>query len=484
MQVTETLAEGLKHAFKITIPADQIEGKVNARLDEVGHNIQLPGFRPGKVPPALVRKKYGASVAAEIMEQLINESAGQVMEERKLRPATQPKIDVVPPTDGKDLEFSISFEAMPDIEPIDFAKLELVRMKAEVGDAQLDEALNELASKRSVSKAVDKPRKAETGDVVVIDFVGSIDGVEFDGGKGEDYELELGSGSFIPGFEEQLVGTKPPATVDVKVSFPEDYGHKPLAGKAALFVVTVKEIKEKVPATVDEDFAKSFGLEGLDALKTEMRRRMEGEYSNMSRLHLKRALLDVLSEKHSFPLPEALVDDEFGNIWKQIEEAIKNDTLEEADKGKSEDVLKSEYRVIAERRIRLGLLLAEVGGKNNIQVNQDDLNRAMVDRASRFPGQEHLVFQYYRNNPQALDSLRAPIFEEKTVDFIIELAKVSDKMVSVEELMKDPDAAPAGEAKPKAKAKKAKAEAEEKPEAEAEAKPKKATRKKAEKAEE
>jgi trigger factor len=479
MQVTETLAEGLKRAFKVTIPATQIEGKVSARLDEVGHNIQMPGFRPGKVPPALVRKKYGASVASEVMEQLINESSGKMMEERKLRPATQPKVEIVPPVDGKDLEFSISFEAMPDIEPIDFAKLELVRIKAEVGDAQLEEALNELASKRSVTKTVEKARKAQSGDVVLIDFVGSIDGVEFDGGKGEDYELELGSGSFIPGFEEQLIGATPPSSVDVKVSFPEDYGHKPLAGKAALFAVTVKELKEKAPATLDEDLAKSFGLEGLDALKGEMRRRLESEYSSMSRLHLKRALLDVLAERHDFPLPEALVDDEFGNIWKQIEEAMKNDTLEEADKGKDEGALKAEYRTIAERRIRLGLLLAEVGGKNNIQVNQDDLNRAIVDRASRFPGQEHLVFQYYRSNPQAMDSLRAPIFEEKTVDFIIELATVNDKIVSVEELMKDPDAAPSDAKPAKPKAKKAKAEAEEKPEAEAEAKPKKATRKKA-----
>ncbi len=454
MQVTQINADGLKHEFKVVITAGQFDEKVKDRLTEVGQSVKVPGFRPGKVPMAILRQKYGKSVMGEVLEGAVNEGAQHAVEQNKLRPALQPKVEITKFEDGGDLEFSVAVEVLPEIEVMDLSTLTLEKMVAEIDEAELEEALKGLASRRETTEAAPAGQAAASGDVVVIDFLGKVDGVAFDGGKGEGYSLKLGSNSFIPGFEEQLVGKKAGDETVVKVTFPEAYHAENLAGKASEFEVKVHEVRTSVPAGIDDELAKSVGLENLAALKDALREEIGRDYTTMARAHLKRALLDRLAENHSFPVPQGMVDMEFDAIWKQLEADKAAGRLDEADKDKSDDELKAEYRAIAERRVRLGLLLSEVGQKNSVQITQEDLNRAVMNEARRFPGQEHLVFQYYQKNQDALNSLRAPIFEEKVIDYIVERAQVSEKTVSPEDLRKDPDAAPgaAEEAKPKKKA--------------------------------
>ena len=340
---------------------------------------------------------------------------------------------------------------MPEIKPMDFATVSLEREKAEVPDSEIDEALARIAERNESSEPV--KRAAKSGDVAVIDFVGKLDGVAFPGGTAEGYSLKLGSNTFIPGFEDQLIGKKAGAEVAVDVSFPADYGNEDLAGKPVTFDVTVKEVRAPKPAAVDDELAKSVGLESLDALKEAIRGEIGRELDAAARLRLKRALLDVLSANHDFAVPPTMLDHEFEQIWKQVDEDRQAGRLDAADAGKSEDELKAEYRTLSERRVRLGLLLAEVGRVNNITVTQDDINRGIMTEARRFPGQEHMVLQYYQKNEEALESLRAPLYEEKVVDFILELAKIADKPVSAADLRKDPEeAAAAAPAKPKKKA--------------------------------
>lgn len=452
MQVTQTTADGLKYGFKIVVPADAIAAKVDARIQELSAKVSLPGFRPGKVPAAMVRKRYAGSVMGEVLEEAVQDGVRSTLEERKLTPAMQPKIEVVSFDEGKDLEFTLEFEALPEIGDVDYAAVELTKPVVKVADTEVDEALTRIAESRKTAVATDSKRKAKKGDVLEIDFVGSIDGVEFPGGKGEGYDLELGSGSFIPGFEDQLIGAKADDQVTVDVSFPEDYHAKDLAGKAAQFAVTVKALKEMQVPEINEEFAKSVGLEDVDALKAAVREQIEGDYARIARGRMKRELLDKLAEIVSFPVPESMVEAEFGGIWTQIEQAIKSDSLDEEDKGKSEDELKTEYRAIAERRVRLGLLLADAGRKNNIQVSQEDLNRAVMQEAMRYPGQERMVFEFFQKNRDAVEQLRAPIYEDKVVDFILELAKTTEQEVTAEELVKSDAEGDDGDDKPKKKA--------------------------------
>ncbi len=445
MQVTETLAEGLKREFTVVVPAAELEEKTSGRLAEIARQANLPGFRPGKVPVAILRQRYGESVRHEILQQAISNSWQEALEDKGLRPALQPKIEMVTFEEGRDLEYKMAVELVPDIGSPDFGSIALERQVADVPDDEVEAAIKRLADSRKTFEAADAAHIAVVGDRVRIDFTGRVDGNEFPGGSGKDFPLELGSGMFLPGFSDQLKGAKAGETREVKVSFPEAYGVKDLAGKEAVFTVEVKAVETPVAAALDDEFAKSYGAESLDALRTQVRAEIERQYASLTRARLKRELLDALADKVSFELPETMLEREFDAIWQQVKQAIEDGKLDEDDKDKSEEELRGQYRKIAERRVRLGLLLAEVGRTNNIQVSQDDLNRAMAEEARKYPGQERRVLEFFRENPQASQELQAPIYEDKVVDFILEMAKVSDKKVPVAELMRDPDA-PADEA--------------------------------------
>jgi trigger factor len=436
MQVTETANEGLKRQFKIQIPAAELSGEVEKRLDEMGKTARLPGFRPGKVPKSLLKKQYGQALMGEIVERRVNESSQKTIDERGLRPAAQPKVEITKFEEGQDLEFSVDLEVLPEIAQPDYSSIALERMKVEVTDDMVDETLSQMAKRSREKKPAAEGKKAEKGDVLTLDFVGKIDGKAFENGSAKDFELELGSNQFIPGFEDQLVGVKAGEEREVKVNFPEDYGAKDLAGKAATFECTIKQVQELAERAIDEELAKANGFDTLDALKKAIRERLEQEFAMVGRARTKRQLLDALAGKADFAAPPSLVETEFAAIWTRVDEARKQgETVGEGD----EETIKQEYRDIATRRVKLGLLLAEIGRQNNIQVSQDEMNRAVMMEAQRYPGQERQVFEFFQNNANARATLRAPIFEDKTVDFIIELAKVTDRPVSREELMKEPE---------------------------------------------
>src|SRR5215831_5891441 len=400
MQVTELAAEGLKRQFKIVVPASDLSAKVDERLTEIARTAQIPGFRRGKVPMSLLKKQYGQALFGEAVEQAVNSSTAKAIEDRGLKPAMQPRV-------------------------------ELERLKAAVPDKDVDEAIERIAKANREQRPVDPPRPAQKGDALKIDFVGCVDDKEFPGGAAQDYVLELGSGSFIPGFEDQLVGAEVGKTVDVKVTFPADYGNAELAGKEAVFKCTIKEIREPVDKPADDELAKKNNFENLEAMRKAVTERIEQDYGRISRSLIKRQLLDKLAEKHKFAVPEGLVENEFDAIWQRIEEAKKAGQKLEDD----EDKMRTEYRDIAERRVRLGLLLADVGRSNSIEVTPEELNQAVMREAMRYPGQERRVLEFYSKNAEVKEQLRPPIFEEKTVDFILELSKVSEKPVTPEELL-------------------------------------------------
>ncbi|MFY8093093.1 MAG: trigger factor [Niveispirillum sp.] len=439
MQIIETSAEGLRRDFKVVITAQDIESRVQTRLTEVGKTVKIPGFRPGKVPMPILKQRYGQSVMGEVLEAAVNDGAQQAVSDNNLRPALQPKIEVLKFDPGQDLEFAVQVELLPEIEPADLSAVEIEKPVAAVADDTVTEALGRLSKGRRTTEKVEEDRAAVTGDILLIDFDGSVDGEKRPGMKGDDYELELGSGSFIPGFEEQLVGAKAGSDVTVNVSFPAEYHAAELAGKAAVFEVKVKEIRSAKDAELNDDLAKSFGFDDLEALKAAIKERTEGEYGQTSRLRAKRSLLDKLAELHSFDVPAGMVEIEFDQIWKRLQEELARGGADAEDEGKDEEALKAEYRDIAVRRVRLGLLLSEIGRRNNISVTREELQKAMFDEVRRYPGQEQQVFEFFQKNPQAVESLRAPIYEDKVVDFILGTVKVNEVTVSVEELMRDPD---------------------------------------------
>ena len=434
MQVTETETDGLRRAFKVVITASDINQKLESRLAELGSSVKVPGFRPGKVPVQVLKQRFGRSVLGEVIERAVNDGSAQALNERGLRPATQPKIEITSFEEGKDLEFTMALELLPDIEPIDFKSLKLERLKIEVDDAEVDSALSQLASQRKETRPIEKPRKSMTGDVLVIDFRGEVGGEELPGMAGEDHHLELGSNRFVEGFEDQLVGTEVGDTPKVKVRFPEAYVNEKLAGQEAIFDVTIKEIREAVASPVDEDFAKALGEPSLDVLKDKLRDQIRHDFEQAARAKLKRALLDRLAESHQFTVPEGMVSLEFESIWPHIEQGMKEGNLDADDEGKSEDELKQEYRDIAERRVRLGLLLSEIGRLNNIDVTAEELNRARAMEAQKHPGKEREVFEFFEQNPEAMANLRAPIFENKVVDFIVEMADTEERTISPQQL--------------------------------------------------
>jgi trigger factor len=437
MQVTEISSEGLKREFQVVVASNDIKSKIELRLEELGRTMNLPGFRPGKVPMPVLRKRFGQSVLGEVIERAVSDSSSQAMNERGLRPAIQPKVEITSFAEGSDLQYKMAVELLPEIKPMNFSELVLERLKPEASEADIDKAASNIAEANRKTEKLTDDRAAQKGDVVVIDFAGKVDGVEFPGGAANDHRLELGSNQFIPGFEEQLVGRKAGTTSDVKVAFPKDYGSEKLAGKDAVFTVTVKEIHQKLPAVVDDAFAKGLGLEDVATLKKALADQLNRDYARRARTKLKRQLLDKLAATHDFPVPQGMADIEFEQIWNNVEEARKRGDNDPSITGKSDDELKKEFRGIAERRVRLGLLLSEVGRLNNIEVSQEEVNRKLIEEARRFPGQERKVVEYYRNHPEILAQLRAPLFEEKVVDFIIEMAKVTDKPVPASEVLKD-----------------------------------------------
>lgn len=446
MQITQTVSEGLRREYKIVIGAADLDARLTGRIEEMRPKLHLKGFRPGKAPVSYLKKTYRKSLMGEIVEAMVSESSQKAIDEHSLKPAIPPKVDLVSELENvvngnADLEFMVKVDLMPDFEVTDLSALEVERLTAEVTDADIDDALERIARQQRTYTPRGENEKADNEDALTIDFVGRIGGEEFEGGKAEDFELVLGSGQFIPGFAEQLTGAKAGEERTVTVRFPADYGAEKLAGKEAEFTVKVKAVKKPEPVAIDEELAKKLGLESLNALKDRIREQMKADFMRTSRGHLKRRILDALDQAHDFSLPPAMVEAEFNGIWRAVEEELKREGKTPADEGKTEDELKAEYRAIAERRVRLGLVLARIGEQNGLSVSQDELNRALSQRARQFPGQEQQVVSYYANNPQALNEIRAPLFEEKVVDFIAELAKVTDYQVDRDVLFLDTDEA-------------------------------------------
>jgi trigger factor len=441
MQVVEKSIEGLSRVIAVTIPVSELNAKLDLKLKEVGPQLRLKGFRPGKVPAGYVKKTFGRDLMGEIINTELNEASQKALEEAKVRPAAPAEMKLVSDMDKviagqEDLTFEMALEVMPEFTPVDPATLKLTRPVYEASDADLDEALNELAGQaKNYEDKKGKSVKAADGDQLTIDFLGKLDGEPFEGGAAEDADLVIGSGRFIPGFEEQLKGAKVGDETTIEVTFPADYQAANLAGKLATFDIKVKAIKSEAPAVVDEDFAKRIGLESLDKLKELLRSNLNQQYAGAARFKQKRALLDQLDAAHSFDLPPKMVEAEFYGIWQQVEADKAAGNLPEDDAKKSDDDLKAEYRRIAERRVRLGLVLAEIGRANNVGVTDNELNNAIMQEARNYPGQERQVLDFYRQNPNAAAQMRAPIYEEKVVDLIFGKAEVTDAAISKEDLL-------------------------------------------------
>ncbi len=447
MQVTETLSDGLKREFKVVVPAAELDAKVNERLDDLKGRVRINGFRPGKVPVAHLKRVYGRSAMAEVIEATVRDANNQIVSERGFKLAADPKVTL--PTDegaieqliaGKsDLNYTMALEIVPPITLGDFKSIKLTKLAADVSDAEVEEGVSRIADQNKPYTARGEGEKAAKDDRVTISFAGTINGEPFEGGSGDDAVVLIGSNTFIPGFEEQLIGIAQGETRTLKVAFPAHYMKQDLAGKNAEFVVTAKSIEAPGKVTIDDEFAKALGLESIAKLREAVKDRITSEHTAMSRQKLKRALLDDLDKLHKFDPPPTLVEEEFERVWKSVLSELETEGKTFADENTTEEKAKAEYRAIAERRVRLGLVIAEIGEKNNITVTEEELSRAVMERARQFAGQEQRVWDYYRQNPQAVAALRAPIFEEKVVDFLLELATVTDKKVARDELYKEDD---------------------------------------------
>jgi trigger factor len=496
MQVTQTNIEGLKREFRVVVPAGEVEDMVARRLGEIGRSVQIPGFRPGKVPMQILRRRYGPSVLGEVLESTVQGSSAEAIREHNLRPALPPKVEIQSFGEGADLEYKMSVELLPDIPALSFGDLDVERLIVEVPTEEVDRAIERIAEQQRKSEAVDRP--AESGDILVVDLEGRTGAQEIPGAAGKDRHILLGAAGHLPGFEDQLIGAKAGEQRTVSVTFPEDYAAVDLGGKEGVFTVDVKEVRQRLPAAIDEELAKEAGLETLAELREELKQRMQRDYDALARLRFKRVLLDKLAQSYDFPVPPGMVELEFSNIWAQRQserelgeskaEAAASTTVaaaepeartepfeepvagsapeakEEAGTGaaqagepeppssmpeeprpesgaaaggasEADEAAKTEYRRIAERRVRLGLLLAEVGRSNNIVVSQDELNQAITREARRHPGYERQMLEYYRQNPDAVGALRAPIFEDKVIDFITELAKPAERRITPQELL-------------------------------------------------
>ena len=448
MQVTETLAEGLKHEFKVSVPASDLDAKAGAKLVDLKDKVKLNGFRPGKVPVSHLKKVYGRSVMAETIDQTIRDTNTQIFTDRGFRLATEPKITM--PTEQKeveellagktDLTYTVAIEVVPQIQLADFKTFSVEKPVVDVGDAEVDEAIKRVADQNRPYAAKAEGAKAESGDRVTISFKGSINGELFDGGTGEGIQVVIGAGQFIPGFEEQLIGIGAGETRTLKVSFPKNYASEKLAGQPAEFETSATLIEAPGETEINDEFAKTLGLESLDKLKEAARERLVAEFAGATRQRVKRALLDRLDDSHKFEAPPSLIEEEFNLMWNSIKAEMESSAKTFADENTTEEAAKEEYHKIADRRVRLGLVLSEIGEKNKITVTDDEVSRAVIERARQMPGREKEVWDYYRNNANALAQLRAPIYEDKVVDFILELANVTEKKVSREDLFKDDEA--------------------------------------------
>ena len=444
MQVTETLSEGLKRAYDVVIPASDLASRLDSELADLKQKVKLNGFRPGKVPMAHLKRVYGRSVMADLVQKQIEEAHKQIVDNGNLRLAMQPKIElskeqteIEAALEAKgDLAFKVELEVLPQFELGGFEDISLERPVAEVSDEEVERFVQRMADSRRAFTDRPEDEAAETGDKLTIDFVGKIDGEAFEGGTSQDIEAVLGAKNFIPGFEDGLVGAKAGEQRVVEARFPENYATDALAGKAANFDVTIKKVAKAEPLALDDEFAKGFGFESLEAMRKTIRERLEDDYAKVSRERVKRRLLDELAKRYSFEVPQGLVEQEFGQIWGQVErDQQAGGKSFEAD-GTTEEKARAEYRGIAERRVRLGLVLAEVGRLADVKITDEEMTRALIERARAFPGQEKEVWDFYRNNPNALAELRAPIFEEKAVDHILGLAKVEERKLTPEELLK------------------------------------------------
>ncbi len=440
MQVTETANSGLKRELKVVINADELDGKLESRLVDLKDKVQIKGFRAGKVPVAHLRKIYGRSVMAEVLQEAVNESSRNALEERKERPAFDPEIaltedkeEIDQVMDGKaDLAYTMSFEILPEIELADFSKYKFEKKVAKVTEEEHQKGIEQVLSSQTDYQAVE--RASQDKDRLKIDFVGKIDGEAFDGGAGEDVPLELGAGQFIPGFEEGLTGVKAGDEKDVTATFPDDYGVDTLAGKEAVFEVKIREVAQPTQPELNEELVKKMGFETIDKFKEGVSEKLQTELDGVSRSRLKKDLLDKLEDAHEFELPQKLVSQEFDAIWGQVTSEMAQANKSFEDEGSTEEAEREKYQKIAERRVRLGLVVSEIGGKNDLTVSDEEVQQSLLNKASQFPGQERQVLTYYQQNPQAMAELRAPLFEEKIVDFILEMGTVTDTEVSIEEL--------------------------------------------------
>jgi len=444
MQVTETARDGLKRTLKVVIGKAELDERFNGRIDEIKDRVEIKGFRKGKVPVPHLKKVYGKALMVEVLEEALKDTSAKAIKERNERPAVQPQIEIDNAAGGEvdkviageaDLAYSMSFEVLPPIPIADLSTLKLERLAADVEQADIDRALAELVE-RNTSFEPEADRAASEGDMLVLDFSGKIAGEPFEGGSAEDANLILGKKQFIPGFEEALIGAKAGEDRLVKAKFPDDYMMPNLAGKDAEFEAKVKTVSRPLKPEVDDAFAVAMGAESEANLRDLVKSRLQDELDKYARMKLKRELLDELDKAHKFELPASLVDFEFNNIWKQVEDNLKQTNKTFADEGKTEEEARAEYRNIAERRVRLGLVVGEIGEKSKITVSQDELRRALVEQARRYPGQERMVYEYYEKTPGALAELRAPIFEDKVIDHILEAAKPAEKKVAKDELVK------------------------------------------------
>lgn len=448
MQVKELKTEGFAKELEVTVPANEIDKHVEERLREVGKTVKMPGFRPGKVPLDMLKQRYGRAVMGEVLESAVNDATARVLEDKKLKIATQPKIEVQEYDEGKDLKYKMTVDVLPEFKVMDTKGLKIEKPVAKVTDKEVDEALEKITEHHQGSKKVEGDRATKEGDIVVIDFHGRTkdDGVEHEGMHAHGHKLELGSGQFIPGFEEQLTGKKTGDKIEVEVTFPENYGAKDLAGREAIFDVDINEIHEPAKAEVNDDFAKELGYDDEKALRDAVKYQIESDFTFQTRMKMKRQLLDILDEGHDFEVPESMVKAELETITQQVEQERAADP--EAEDLTDED--REELDYIAERRVRLGLVIAEMGSALEIKINDQELQRAVISEAQKFPGQEKMVFDYYQQNPSALENLRAPLFEDKVVDHLFENAEITEKEVSVEKLMEDDDELKGGKPKKKA----------------------------------
>lgn len=457
MQAKEIKKENLNVQYEVIVTAADIDRHVDTRLQEVGKTVKIAGFRPGKVPLDILKKRYGKAVMGEVLEMAVNEASAKVIQDNNLRPALQPKIEVKEFDDGKDLIYTMAVDLLPEIKVMDLKSIKVEKPVVKVEKKEVDEALQRIAKGNRQTEPVTEDRATKTGDILVIDFHGRTakDNKPHEGMHAHDAQLELGSGQFIPGFEDQLVGKKIGDKVEVKVTFPEEYHAAELAGQDAIFDTEVKQILQAKETEINDDFAKQLGLDSEKALREIIEKQMQSEYDGLSRQKVKRALLDVLDDSHEFEVPEGMKDLEYQNILMQVKMERQSELKDGELKLSAEE--EEELRAIAERRVRLGLVLSEVGRANNVQITDQEMQRAVINEAQRYPGQEAQVFEYYRKNRQALEALRAPVFEDKVVDFVLELATVTDKPVTLEDLTREEEEESYLEKKKKPKAEKKKA---------------------------